>query len=247
MQESNLDQNNISQPPPAEVKVPNSKNKLPIILIIFLFVIILFSGGYIFLGNKIFHQKLACKVILRICKDGSTAKLGPNCTQTCPEDSISQTPSPKPITDETASPVPNGIGANWKTYTNRNFGFSIKYPTDQEFEVNETLKNTIFIAAPQSDYGVVISIKDNPNSLPLRDWLASQNLGSTQINGQPLKFSDFQLENKTVGNQIGLKVGPSPSYILVTLPIARKILSISGYTLEEKLFDQILSTFRFAN
>lgn len=136
--------------------------------------------------------------------------------------------------------------ANWRTYTNTKYGFSIKYPLDKGFEINEELQNSIFIAAPQSDYGLVISIDKNPEVLNLMDWLRKQDFASIQINGKPLKFSDLTITNKTVAEYSGLEVsGPIPSYILISSQDKKYIFKISGYTLEEKLFNQILSTFKF--
>lgn len=50
-------------------------------------------------------------------------------------------PSPTPIPDETANP--DSIGANWKTYTNQKYGYSIMYP--DTWITNETDLNNINI------------------------------------------------------------------------------------------------------
>ena len=257
MQESNLDQNNISQPPPAEVKVPNSKNKLPIILIIFLFVIILFSGGYIFLGNKIFHQKLACKVILRICKDGSAAKLGPNCTQTCPEDSLSLTPTIKQ--DETA---------NWKTYTNEYY--SIKYPLTgkiEEFKKDSSIPDLVHTIYINPTIGNPDIQSPRPNSIRVWNNLGVEVIDSDSrdkwcsllqkgLTGQLGCNFEGKLKETSINNYKAFKFSggrdntsidviyiPHNNYIF-QLEVTQSISSENG-NIKSELSNQILSTFKF--
>ena len=75
-----------------ETKVPAPKNKFPIILAIIVLFIIFGFGAYYYLGVKKSSSNKACPAIARICKGGSTARVGSNCQQSCPEDSISPTP-----------------------------------------------------------------------------------------------------------------------------------------------------------
>lgn len=246
MQESNLDQNpvvniqpqnNIPQPPPAEVRLPSSKSKLPIILIIFLFIIILAGGGYIFFGNKLFPQKLACKAILRICNDGSTAKFGPNCQQSCPEDSIS--PAPTLSSDTTA---------NWKTYTNTKLGFKLKYPLEYTIEEegeSEVSFSGLFSETQKAPRSLVITTK-------LTDLSKIKTCEESNWDPKILCFTG-KTENTNLDDRPAIAFGlmyPGGGFGTTTriqtindpkIEIYATIYGGGGGT----RFDQILSTFKF--
>ncbi|MDO8658259.1 MAG: hypothetical protein Q7K55_05950 [Candidatus Levybacteria bacterium] len=263
MQESNLDQNpavNVqSQNNSAEVKAPNPKNKLPIILAIIFLFIILGSGAYYYLGVKKTSNNKACPDIARICKDGSTAVPGPNCSQVCPEDAMSTTPTQKPITDETM---------NWKTYANAQYGFSLKYPniwnqidlTDKNSDYLPGVLLTPQLQKPQDEEKVInipgvyiytLEIKDCINS---GDY--SQKEMNTYINNKDLypglKIRKIDLNN-IYGYIIdegapGVTAQKGPEAFIFQCPTEIQIsFDPTGIDNSIKLFDKILSTFRFTN
>lgn len=93
----NLIQPQLSEQPPQQPVVPPSiptKSKLPVLVIAaFIFLIIVSGGAYYVKSKSLITNQKACPAIARICKDDATAKQGPNCSQTCPEDSVSLVPT----------------------------------------------------------------------------------------------------------------------------------------------------------
>lgn len=89
------------------------------IFVLVLILVLTVAGGAYYLGAKgIFNLKQsstgrACTEEAKICPDGtSVGRVGPNCEFTeCP------------VSNETA---------NWKTYTNANLGFQMRYPDNVE-------------------------------------------------------------------------------------------------------------------
>ena len=111
MEPNNIENAPVSPAPQSQIvqtSPPSSKNKLLLILIVLAFLFLTLGGGayyYLEIKNKIDRQEKPCPAIARICNDGSTAKPGPNCTQSCPEDSTS--PTPTPITKSEITPKPS--------------------------------------------------------------------------------------------------------------------------------------------
>lgn len=115
----------LNRQPPQQVSQPveqlptPTKSRTIKFILIFILVSSLLAfgvGGY-FLGQKEKAKTgIACTQDAKICPDGSSVgRTGPNCSfSPC---------SAKPSTDPTA---------NWKTYTNTKYGFSIKYPPNLE-------------------------------------------------------------------------------------------------------------------
>lgn len=110
--------------------------------ILFLGIVLLIgiAGGAYYLGTKssltLPSQQKACTLEAKICPDGSSVgRSGPNCEfSSCPA------VSPTPVVGETA---------NWKTYTNKEYKFSFKYPD------NPNLKGII-----ENSFGAMMMCKE---------------------------------------------------------------------------------------
>ncbi|MCL5970833.1 MAG: hypothetical protein M1450_05035 [Patescibacteria group bacterium] len=273
MEENTLQQNQeqIAQqsvkPIQNQSPLPANKSKLPILIIIFVLLVVVGSGTYYYLGLKKTSNIKACPEVARVCKDGLAAKQGPNCTQTCPENSI----SPPPTFDETASPAPNGVGANWKTYTSDKFSF--RYPSNGTIEVSKSKSfitgnegNLIYIKAPpntqyEKNYIFQIEIEENIKNLNTKGVIDDY-INRLKINkdGPGMKETADKISktikvytNNNIDGLIGT-YGWETEFALVVEVKNNKIYSFSihdgnGYTNEYvlKLFDQILSTFKFTN
>jgi len=88
----------------------NYKGFAPILIVLIIAAAI---GGYLVYSGKINlnqPKQIACTADAKICPDGSVVgRMGPNCEfAACPQ-----------VSDETS---------NWKTYTNKEYGFEFKYP-----------------------------------------------------------------------------------------------------------------------
>jgi len=259
MEESNLEQNpvnvqpqnNIQPTPSSEVKVPAPKNKFPIILIIFLFIVILFSGAYYLLNQS------------KNTNQQKQTSIAPTTVQN----------SPTPTVDETANPdltpIESGsIGANWKTYTNEYY--SIKYPLAGKIEefkkdpsisdlvhtlyINPTILNPDIQSPPPisirvwNNLGVEVIDSDSRDkwcSL-LQKGLTGQlgcnfegKLKETSINN----YKAFKFSGGRDNTSIDVIYIPHNNYIF-QLEVTQSISSENG-NIKSELSNQILSTFKF--
>lgn len=96
-------------------------------------VLALLGGATYLYGKKSVTGPVACTMEAKLCPDGSSVgRTGPNCEfATCPGTSPvspdnSFTTKPAPVVDETA---------NWKTYTDKDYGFEIRYPLGWEAQL----------------------------------------------------------------------------------------------------------------
>lgn len=214
---------------------PSNKPKVFFIGFLTLSVLVAFIVGGFILGSKgKFSKEKPCPAVARICNDGSTAKLGHNCFQTCPEDSI----SPSPISsDETANP--DQIGANWKTYTNKEYGFEFKYPSDLKLTQD---KNGVFVTENEPPSFIMTCRKFS---------FAVDYKTNLQITSE---FYDFKIADRT-GKRLDKiyslegKICENSNIIIATPENSKtKSLQISlDHQKDEykEVFDQILQTFKF--
>jgi len=235
-----------------ETKVPAPKNKLPIILAIIVLFIIFGFGAYYYLGVKKSSSNKACPAIARICKDGSTAIPGPNCALKCSEASTFPTPT---AIDETA---------NWKTYEDKENGIYFKYPNDwvtkpYQFEGNKAFHSIIQLdPTDRKDKGpapssYAFAYWDNPDSLSLEQF-DKKYTGNSGIG--PGIYSSKSI-TKTISGVIAYYQQDAicePLYCdKYIIPYKTKIFTLTIFystndkTSKRLIFDQILSTFRFAN
>jgi hypothetical protein len=107
----------------------------------------------------------ACTMEAKLCSDGSyVSRTGPNCEfSPCPNATLS------PTQDETA---------NWKTYTNSDMKFSIKYPSD--WVVDETNKPRQYEIKSRD-------FKMDPDSYPYQTSGVDISIGLDILNGKALR------------------------------------------------------------
>lgn len=215
---------------------------VPMLIIIILAVAAL--GGYFVYQRSLTSltspTPKACTQEAKLCPDGSSVgRTGPTCEF-----------SPCPTPDETA---------NWKTYTNTKYRYSIKYPPSWSLVELSSESIDIYdqpnIAQPQLHDGTQVSIftSDKWEGVQIDDPIGTS---SNLIEGVfRKKVADTQLNNHPAA-KIVQTVSQSPTDARPTIFIVSKldnnffILSFSSITQEQLdkdtgIFNQILSTLRF--
>lgn len=139
--------------------------------------------------------------------------------------------------------------ADWKTYTNSQYGFEVKYPAN--FIVKDVSQNSLMIDGPkdcdkeQPDIGycfddfIFLEIVNNPQKLSPKEWLAKNGgwwveEGTDIIAGQETLVT-YPKDTEDFGKKY-IFTNMSKDYTF-------ELTVYSG--LESHLADQILSTFKF--
>jgi len=221
--------------PPSQPTIPSvspvfpKKNNLVAILLSVLLLITLLISGYLFLQVQKLSKQLAQLQV-----------------------QVQATPIPSPA--EVSSPTPDPT-ANWKTYTNDEFKFSLKYPNSWDIKMLGSNNSKTLIIAPQDiiaklpDGGfgggsfltLSINFYDQPQSIPKSDksWLIGQ-VSSTTIDYKPAQRYTAQVLQDFPGFAKG---------DLVDTVIVKNndlYFKIDFMKKEYKtIFNQILSTFKF--
>ncbi|PIT89225.1 MAG: hypothetical protein COU27_01445 [Candidatus Levybacteria bacterium CG10_big_fil_rev_8_21_14_0_10_36_7] len=209
----------IEQQPPQVSIVPNEPKKpsaIPKILMLFVLIIVvmILSSGGTYLTLK--------------------SKITPTPTPPVPITEISSpTLSPDLYTEETRSAT-----ANWQTYTNRKYGYSIKYPNDWKIQEKDNLQGLalfiLTIYGPSQNTLLDIWVNN-------MDWQQAEN----ELKGKAKQISlngimayeekvsktsrTYTFPSKVSGQIVQILFSPSPKSPLE----------------EIKALDQILSTFKF--
>lgn len=238
LNQPNITENNTSQPVSTPELTPtpniptNQSKPRPIKLIAFAFLII-FIVLVIFLSGYIFAKNQTSKQI----------------TQT---PSVTQTPSPSPTIDPTE---------DWKTYTNKEKGYSFKFPpswTTRETEGSVTVSSNIKYPESPNDtepitYWVFTEYLDNPKKLEFKDLATNDykdlkdsfNYSSDNIKG------NTAYRTTSLPSQLGCEwvYFPDKNNGLVGLVFCAydKNKPFKGQDENYKIFNQILSTFKFTN
>ncbi len=159
---------------------------------------------------------------------------------------ITQQPSPSPIPD--ASPVPTGvdettnpdlIGANWKTYTNMEFGYSLKYPSTWTYKVSSKGSGQIILLPgdkelPPSEPSFVVVTVMNSIKQPLIQGDARNVL----INKKYIK----------IAGAVDGEQGEFNGFIQTAVSHNNNSYYINLDKMEYRgIYDQILSTFKFTD
>ncbi|MEK7581614.1 MAG: PsbP-related protein [Patescibacteria group bacterium] len=178
------------------------------------------------------------------------------------------TPPPN-ASDETANPDP--IGANWKTYTNSMYRYSIKYPLELDFQTStrsEVADTQIFMNGENDAYKfpedkfIGITIKVITTDLSLDGYLDKtyqENLGGVPSFNEGLK--NGKIQKVTIDNTNGYKTNTGMQFENTDKDVWVKrgdyIYWFSAFGNGETgtsyskpagvMFDQILSTFKFTN
>lgn len=169
-----------------------------------------------------------------------------------------------PIPTFAAEPIP----ADWKTYTNSKYGFSFKYPSDKVVEIDEespdinictNQKGVADIKMYPKDYKksevetdflgdllLNISVVDNPENMPPEEYLQ--------------KTCPALITEDKISDKLTTQTAAGYSSLLITYKNVmgeqqeavvqkdNKLYFIHGFSsqLPNPVFDQILTTFKFA-
>ncbi len=133
--------------------------------------------------------------------------------------------------------------ADWKTTINDGLGYSIKYPTGWKAETNN--KITTLTNLSNSEQVIAIGLNStnaNPNKLSINEWL------KTQQWPDPKPISE---QFKSIANVDGVnaveQVQTGTAYFTKGINVftVENGISFERKVVDEKLFLQILSTFKF--
>jgi len=142
----------------------------------------------------------------------------------------------QPATQPTTSLVPSAtpdITANWKTYTNNQYGFELKYP--QGDKVEEIKDPGIhYFSIPHLDQGTDINFYPSDSNFKINKSFVDTDI----LKQENIKFNNLPAKHITVNGPNGLQI----EYLLVGQN--QKYLIIS-YFEADNLSSQILSTFKF--
>lgn len=164
---------------------------------------------------------------------------------------VSPKPSPASIvtSQSTPSSVPSDEIANWKTYTDNKYGFSIKYPDTWKYletptEIYKTNNPQVWFGSglpmPQTDARAEVAIsisKDDPSS----KW-------------KPENFENYKSESVQLDNIVGTritgnyKIAPERKDVVVIIRSKDYYFEVLPANFDNeslKKFNQILSTFKF--
>ncbi len=230
------------------------KNSGNILLLIFVTVgiIAISVGGYFWWRPSSQTSQIACTMEAKLCPDGTyVGRSEPNCE-------FAICPSPA---DQTA---------NWKTYTNSKYNFSFKYPsTYPSYDLNNGQGISIECGCMFFDW---LNFEVVPSKLSPEVWWESsgrsifsgkaginakvhpeafkiQSIGFKTISGINLYEVNAETSSpsasptKAIG---GIRVASYPFRVLI-FSHGDYLMVITNYDTvsDPKLFDQILSTFRF--
>lgn len=155
------------------------------------------------------------------------------------------TPTPEVLE---STPTPD-LTANWKTYTDERYGYSIKYPSDWDLvESSKTIdgekRDSVLISCDIEDpyYApITVQVYQNPKKLSIREW--AEEFG---WKGVILEFVDTEIDGQPA---VEYKDGLGVLNFIVQKD--DRIYSLSSHDSQENIekqnlmMSQILSTFRF--
>ena len=180
------------------------KGFAPIFILVGILVITaVVGGGYYFLKLKTPEPKV-CTMDVKTCLDGSSVgRIGPNCEfAAC----SSLKPSPTSLlplvteNNETLTPeeqkkiLPLDETANWKTYINNKYKYSVKYPNNWQILESKQFPDFVVFYPPEADMQLITKV-DNGLGTP-QEGMDSLRWPSMDISVRPRPFSESPLGNK---------------------------------------------------
>ncbi|GEM_PF-2798708 len=161
-------------------------------------------------------------------------------------------------TNSAATNTTTDENKDWKTYTNSEFGFSIKYPKDKIVENAKTQDflnvsfggddGTGYGAPTPPDFSVLVYSKSNLDELT--KVLSLQRGGTVTLsqNRKYQKVGDIVVDG-TSASQLSLDLGTGEGSSVAVIQKGNFIYFIQrthfNQETQDKFFDQILSTFKF--
>ncbi len=158
------------------------------------------------------------------------------------------TPTPTKIV-KTVTPTPTRTKtpldetANWKTTINTNLGYSIKYPGGWKAETNNS--GTTLTNLSKSEQVIMIELNSanaNPNQLSITEWLKAQQWPDPR----PIEAQFKSIG--TVGGVSAVEQSPTGTVYFtkgMNVFVVNNGIGFERKVVDEKLFLQILSTFKF--
>lgn len=231
------------QPPVVPPQAPGKGRKSILFLALGLLLLaLLAAGGYFFVNKGFLTKEKACTQEAKVCPDGtSVGRTGPNCE-------FAACPTPTETPDPTAS---------WKTYTNENIGFLLKYPSDWSLKPYDISTNyplhglvqlTSNINSESLNERIILSYWDNQNRLSLEEI---ENKYKGEAGGPDIYFPNGKMID-FLGKQAykGENVSCAPMMCdRIAIIKDTKVIEIKslygGVNRNKAIFDQILSTFKF--
>ena len=158
----------------------------------------------------------------------------------------------------------DSIGANWKTYTNKKFNFSIKYPLDKKVEIDENGKNDSCVGKDSVDFKLYPNnYTRSPNAIEFDGdlWIS---VGMVDNSGKdPLEFMTMNcpdlrnkasVKNITIDGMTAKKLNYKDVMVEqadIVLTKNGKLYFIHGYSSSldkiNSIFLEVASTFKFTN
>jgi hypothetical protein len=138
---------------------------------------------------------------------------------------------------------------DWKVY--RGSGYEVKYPSNWDYQETESTyvrfqKGEFKKGLPTSETYISIAKKPDPKNSDLKDWLTEEKILPAN-DGSQINATDISVD-KTIGKQlISLRDGGKTIYVVYGASVYQISNVLMGENIEEakKVFDQILSTFKF--
>jgi hypothetical protein len=215
----------------------NNKGIAAILIVLIIIGVLVLGGIYYFLVKKT-QKPVSCTLEAKICPDGSTVgRTGPNCE-------FAECPAEK--SDETA---------DWKTYKNEEYGFEVKYPNNWYAEPEDladlSAKLSIIFgnypikeSSGRKDYtSVNFVVEETP---ALDEYLNEMKKYGAKIEETNIA-SNKAYKTTATGKEVYLGDNLNPSISITTIHnnYMYGLLILYPNEISEKVFNQIVSTFRF--
>ena len=211
------------------VSPPPQKSKLPMVLVVVV-LLILFTSIGIVLGKYVLNP-----------------------TTPPVEKLILPSPSPAEASAKAGTPTPASTvytegtrSANWKTYTNPKYNYSIKYPNNLLTKVSTTENQLTFTESPEGQWLYDLSVENNSKNLTLNDIKQQEldKLGISKTDIQP-EINEITTQNAKFQILHVISAKQKPFAIAVAFTIKGTNIYYFYANSNKEQFDQILSTFKF--